>query len=76
MSTLKGKKKDAVKYPVFGVPIDQDADKPPKFVAEIISYLEENALHLEGLFRIPGDSDIMEKAKKNIETCIDIYFFF
>jgi hypothetical protein len=65
MSKKKEEEKKVKK--IFGAPVDPDADTAPKFVIDIISYLEENALQLEGIFRIPGDSEVMEKAKKIVE---------
>jgi hypothetical protein len=67
---MSKKKEEEKKVKIFGAPVDPDADTAPKFVIDIISYLEENALQLEGIFRIPGDNEVMEKAKKIVEDCL------
>ena len=52
---------------VFGESIQYDTTDLPEFVIDAISYLRNNALKIEGIFRINGDSNQINAIKKKID---------
>lgn len=76
MGKIKGLvfKKTKRKEPVFGVAVPYEADNLPEFVVEGLKFIEQNGLHVEGLFRIPGDNAVMQKVKKKLEKGYTVDF--
>jgi len=63
---------------VFGVPLSdlqKDGREIPLVIMQCTTYLRNSCLHTEGLFRVPGNKDRMEKLKsefKNSNGFVDL----
>lgn len=77
---------EEVRLKVFGEPLSEVCAREnqtiPTVAEDAINYLEEKALHLEGLFRIPGNSIVVDQLKAYydgesdsgaIQQCDDIH---
>eukprot|EP01100_Stratorugosa_tubuloviscum_P010827 TRINITY_DN470_c0_g4_i1.p1 TRINITY_DN470_c0_g4~~TRINITY_DN470_c0_g4_i1.p1 ORF type:complete len:650 (-),score=280.08 TRINITY_DN470_c0_g4_i1:242-2191(-) len=68
---IEDRNSSAPKQSLFGLPLQKilarEKTKVPTIVTDIIEHLENHALEVEGIFRIPGDQKEIEYIKKILD---------